>query len=246
MGVLRRAESGVEKAFFRVFGRKAGMDVTPVELARKLVKEMEEGRVTASSSVYVPHVYSVYLCPRDWARYESHTDSLTRQLESYLVQHARRERYRMLFAPTVTLMCDPDLEPGQFGISTAPATGSAPADGGHGGQELPAAELAGPAGAAPGPAGAAPRLTLRQGRRAREFTASRVLLGRAAEADFQIEDPNVSRRHAVLFWDQGRLYLRDLGSTNGTLLNGKVVNSAMVHAGDVIRLGTSELTVEFG
>ncbi len=95
MGVMRKAESGVERAFQGMFGRRAKVNVKPVELAHKLVKEMEDGRVSALSRIYVPHEFTVYLCPQDWARYEPHQESLARQLQNHLLRHARNEGYSM-------------------------------------------------------------------------------------------------------------------------------------------------------
>ena len=70
---------------------------------------------------------------------------------------------------------------------------------------------------------ATPAVVLRQNGRAKEFRKERVVLGRARDADFRVNDPNVSRRHAMLFWESGRIFVKDLGSTNGTLVNGRPV-----------------------
>lgn len=259
MGLMRRAESGVERAFQSMFGRKSKVNVRPVELAWKLVKEMEEGRVSALSREYVPHEYDVYLCPRDWERYEPHQESLERQLQNHLLQHARKEGYSMRAAPVVRLQVDRDLRPGQFGIGVAklgPLPPDEPAAREEGSSSAPSpatlptrtmpSAIAGDGAFALGSrmAQETVRVTLRQGRRAQEFDSPRVLIGRAEEVDFRVDDPNVSRRHAVLLWDRGRLYLRDLGSTNGTYLNGRLVSSAVVRPGDVISIGATQLTVE--
>ncbi len=262
MGVMRKAESGVERAFQGMFGRRSSVNVKPVELAHKLVKEMEDGRVAALSRVYVPHEFVVYLCPRDWVRYEPHQEALARQLQNHLLQHARKEGYSMHAAPAVRLKPDRDLKQGQFGIGVG-RLGPLPPD--HGGNHSPRVApvsavptramepvSAPPDSQAPeyrgalGGMGREPeaRVSLRQGRRVQEYSRSRVLIGRADEVDFRVDDPNVSRRHAVLLWDRGRLYVRDLGSTNGTYLNGRVVTSAPVRFGDVISVGSTQITVE--
>jgi pSer/pThr/pTyr-binding forkhead associated (FHA) protein len=84
------------------------------------------------------------------------------------------------------------------------------------------------------------------GSQRREFEKGRVVLGRGRQADFQLDDPNVSRRHAAVYWENGRLFLKDLGSTNGTLLNGRPVTAGPLSRGDVITLGGSEIAVETG
>jgi pSer/pThr/pTyr-binding forkhead associated (FHA) protein len=71
-----------------------------------------------------------------------------------------------------------------------------------------------------------------------------VVLGRGKEADLRIDDPNVSRKHAAVYWNNGRLMLDDLGSTNGTLVNGYPVTSTVLRPGDVVALGDSRLTVD--
>jgi pSer/pThr/pTyr-binding forkhead associated (FHA) protein len=79
-----------------------------------------------------------------------------------------------------------------------------------------------------------------------EFEKGRVVLGRGRQVDLQLEDPNVSRRHAVIYWENGRLFVKDLGSTNGTLLNGRPVKSGPLSRGDVISVGGNEIRVETG
>jgi hypothetical protein len=80
----------------------------------------------------------------------------------------------------------------------------------------------------------------------RQFAQSRVVLGRSREADFRIDDPNVSRKHAAVYWNNGRLMLDDLGSTNGTMVNGYPVTTTMLRPGDTVAIGDSRLTVEGG
>lgn len=236
MGLLRKAESGLDRAFSGIFRRRTNVQLTPVLIAEKLIKEMEDGRIENSSFIYVPHEYTVYLCPQDWERYEARAISVARQLETYLLERARKERYRMLAPPIVTLTCDEQLKPGQFGIGRNRVNLS----------ERDGVELADSAARASAQKVKVPLLVLKHGRHTQVFETPRVLMGRAEDVDFRIEDPSVSRRHAVLLWDRGRLYLRDLGSTNGTFLNGQSVSNAVVRHGDVIRLGGSELRVELG
>jgi hypothetical protein len=89
-------------------------------------------------------------------------------------------------------------------------------------------------------------LVLHHDGRRYEFEKGRVVLGRGRQVDYQLDDPNVSRRHAVIYWENGRLFLKDLGSTNGTLLNGRPVSAGPLSRGDVITVGGSEIRVETG
>src|SRR5215469_11680558 len=118
MSVLRSIESKLESLFEGVFGRAFRSNVQPVELARKLVKEMDDHRSVSVSRVYVPNEYTVYLCPADRAQFDGYEDQLREELSDYLTEHARRERYVLLTSPSVKLETDPDLDIGEFGIAT--------------------------------------------------------------------------------------------------------------------------------
>ena len=76
------------------------------------------------------------------------------------------------------------------------------------------------------------------------FRQSRVIIGRGKEADLRVNDPNVSRKHAAVYWNNGRLMVDDLGSTNGTMVNGYPVTRTMLRPTDVVAIGESRLTVE--
>ena len=99
MSVLRSIESKLESLFEGVFGRAFRSNVQPVELARKLVKEMDDHRSVSVSRVYVPNEYTVYLSPGDRDQFAGYEDSLCEELADYLTEHARRERYVLLTTP---------------------------------------------------------------------------------------------------------------------------------------------------
>src|SRR6187200_3639651 len=109
MSVLRNIESKLESLFEGVFGRAFRTNVQPVELARKLVKEMDDHRNVSVSRVYVPNEYTVYLSPGDRAQFAAYEGSLVGELQEYLVEHARREGYALLTPPRVLLQSDEDL-----------------------------------------------------------------------------------------------------------------------------------------
>ncbi len=89
-------------------------------------------------------------------------------------------------------------------------------------------------------------VVLRQDGRRREFHKTRIVLGRSRECDFPLDDANVSRRHAVIYWETGTAFVKDLDSTNGTLLNGRPVTSGQLADGDVLTLGGTPVNVELG
>src|SRR5215217_6163656 len=116
--MLRSIEQKIESLFEGVFGRAFRTHVQPVELARKLGKEMDDGKTVSVSRVYVPNEYSVYLAPDDREQFESYEESLVDELQQYLAEHARREEYALLSPPRVIFNSDPDLAVGEFGIAT--------------------------------------------------------------------------------------------------------------------------------
>ena len=118
MSVLRSIEGKLESLFEGVFGRAFRTSVQPVELARKLVKEMDEHRTVSVSRVYVPNEYTIYLSPKDREQFENYEGDLLDELADYLTEHARREKYALMTPPVVKLETDDDLGLGVFGIAT--------------------------------------------------------------------------------------------------------------------------------
>ena len=118
MSVLRSIESKIEGLFEGVFGRAFRTHVQPIELARKLVKEMDDHRNVSVSRVYVPNEYTVYLSPADRKQFDGYEEALVGELQEYLAEHARRERYALLDPPRVLVTTDDDLAVGEFGIAT--------------------------------------------------------------------------------------------------------------------------------
>ena len=116
--VLRAIEQKIEALLEGVFGRAFRTNVQPVELARKLAKEMDEHRNVSVSRVYVPNEYTIYLSTADREQFSSYEESLREELQDYLAEHARRESYALLTSPKVTLETDADLDVGVFGIAT--------------------------------------------------------------------------------------------------------------------------------
>jgi hypothetical protein len=248
--VLRAVERKIEALFEGVFGRAFRTNVQPVELARKLAKEMDDHRTVSVSRVYVPNEYSVYLSPGDRDQFESYEDNLVGELQEYLSEHARREDYALLSQPRVQMETDADLDVGEFGI----ATRMVHPDRSAGGRPLPDLE--------PGATmiykprtvpeatqavsaeelGVEPELvTLSWNGSSHEVKQRRVVIGRSRDCDIQLADANVSRRHAELRQEGASFWIVDLGSTNGLEVNGKRVKRAKLHTGDTITLGSTEL-----
>lgn len=117
MSVLRTIENTIEGLVERTFGRAFRSHLQPVELARKLAREMEQNKTVSVSQVYVPNEYSVYLSPPDRQRFASFEGSLTAELSAYLAAYATAEGLSLLSDPVVLLETDDDLRMGEFGIA---------------------------------------------------------------------------------------------------------------------------------
>ena len=249
--VLRSIEQRIEALFEGMFGRAFRTNVQPIELARKLVKEMDDHRTVSVSRVYVPNEYTVYLSPADRAQFESYEQSLVEELQGYLSAHARREDYALLSAPRVLLETDADLAVGEFGIATrmvqpercAPAAGEpAPqAEPGHTMIYRPKTPVPTEAVSAEELGVEAERAALSWNGERRGVDKRRLLIGRSKECDVQITDPNVSRRHAELRQEGASYWIVDLDSTNGLEVNGRRLKRAKLESGDRVTIGETEL-----
>lgn len=118
MSVLRSIEQKIEGLFEGVFGRAFRTNVQPVELARKLTKEMDDHRMASVSRTYAPNEFTLYLSSGDRSQFADYEGSLVLELQDFLAEHARREGYVLLSPPTVTIDTDLDLPLGHFGIAT--------------------------------------------------------------------------------------------------------------------------------
>jgi hypothetical protein len=240
MPLLRSIERRIETIFEGAFGRAFRAHVQPVELARKLAKEMDDHRTASVTRVYVPNEYTVYLSPEDHDQFSSYEEALCKELQEYLSEHAQRERYVLPSAPHVVIETDEDLEIGVFGIATkmaraaqnVPIPEPAPA---------PSLETAAFSPDLPIESAAASYALVYPGGRF-PLRGDLIALGRARECEIHLSDPNVSRRHAEIRSDGGFYAIDDLGSTNGTELNGQRIKHARLSDGDVIAIGQTELT----
>jgi hypothetical protein len=250
MALLRTIESKIEGLFEGVFGRAFRTHVQPIELARKLVKEMDDHRSVSVSRVYVPNEYSVYLSTPDRRQFSGYESSLVGELQEYLAEHARREGYSLLTPPRVLVLTDDDLAVGEFGIGTrlvadeesaeAPLPPDLPLE-----QPEHTMVYRAPAQAseeaAPEPEPESAQATVTFDRKTRTVSAPRAVLGRSRECDIRLPDANSSRRHAEIRHEDDAWWVVDLGSTNGTLVNGKRTSRERLQDGDVVTLGSTEI-----
>ncbi len=116
MNPLKSLETTLASLVEGAFGRLFRSEVRPMELARKLAREMDEHRTTSVSRVYAPNEYAVWLSPQDRARYEGVEDELIDELCAYLLEHARSEDLTLASHPLIAFHTDPELALGEFGI----------------------------------------------------------------------------------------------------------------------------------
>src|ERR1700730_8557721 len=116
MNLLKSVENTIARLVEASFGRAFRSEVRPMELARKLAREMDAHRTVSVSRVYAPNEYSVWLSPQDRARYEGVEDEVIDELCAYLLEHARREELILASNPVIVFHTDEQLTLGEFGI----------------------------------------------------------------------------------------------------------------------------------
>ena len=263
MGVLRSIEHRLESLVEGAFGRAFRSHVQPVELARKLVKEMDDHKTISVSRVYVPNEYVLYLSPADREHLPPERELLT-ELADYLSEHARREGYALVSTPRVLLEEDDDLALGEFGIATRMVhakDAAAAIDAAPGAPAAPVVEPDAELGQTkifkPAPDTAAvsaeeaeelglaraPAALVVRGKR-HELGDGRVVIGRSRDCTITLDDPNVSRRHAEIRHEDGGYWIVDLDSTNGLEVNGRRERRARLSHGDRVVIGRTDLGFE--
>jgi hypothetical protein len=250
MSVLKNLEAKlgglVEGAFSRAFKSR----VEPVELARKLAKEMEDSKTVSVSRTYVPNHYRVFLSAQDREQFSSYEPALRKELSDYLLEHARAERLALTSRPAVEFMTDDRLGLGEFGIQAQLL------DADEESEERPAAPSQGDFGHTmvyspdrgarrlePEPA-APSRAVLAGGGRRTVLSGERMVLGRSRDCDITLEDANVSREHAEVRPAKDGWQIVDLNSTNGVRVNKRKVDRAQLKHGDQITIGVTNLDFE--
>lgn len=215
-GFERRLERLVEGVFARAFKSS----LRPVELGRRLIREMDDQRtVNVQGNVAAPNHFTITLGADDYAQFREIEESLLRALAEEVRNHARDEGYVFMGPVEVRLERDDDLGLGSFALSARFKEGAGGSAGGSlvldDGRRLPLADVA-------------------------------LVIGRATDAAVRIADSSVSRRHAEVRPGGGGWSVVDLGSTNGTRVNGSPVKERRLVDGDTITVGDASLRFEAG
>jgi hypothetical protein len=248
MGILSRVESFLERLFEAPAGR-LGAKIQPVSLAKRIERAMDTNKSFTDDGVIVPNRYALHLNPNDYAAFESYRGALEDDLAHGVLARARHERYTLVARPRVQLVADGRTRRGEVRVAATVVDE-------HGGrvrdrdaQPMPARDDTSvyrrPA---------APIVTPESARRAYLRVSTRggqpvefdlgghlLSIGRASDNDVIVDDPLVSRHHCQLKLQHGAYSLADLGSRNGSLVNGHQVGEVALGPGDVIRIGDTEI-----
>ena len=211
-GFERRLEALVEGVFSRAF--RSGLQ--PVEIGRRLAREMDDQRTLGVHGLIAPNSFRVRLAESDRERFDAFETTLLRELADAARSHARDEGYGFLGQVIVSVETDAALNPGQCVIAS----------------EIKA-----------DPDGRVGTLVTAEGRRI-PVAERPVVIGRLSSCDIPLGDPQVSRRHAEVRRDPEGFTVFDLGSTNGTAVNGATVRERRLSDGDELRIGSATIRFE--
>lgn len=232
MGVLQRFEQRLEHAVSSAFARAFRSAVQPVEIAASITREIDNStQILSRTRTLVPNAFTVELSGSDFDRLSPYGGRLSTELDRMVHEHVREQRYTLAGPVAIDFHRREDLPTGRFLVSgranaaVSPRSGTSPTD---------------------TAIGRAPVVVEVNGER-HPVTLAGLVLGRGAEADLRINDPGISRRHAEiqLSTEEGMLTVSvvDLGSTNGTQVDGRKVQQALLRDGSTILIGNTTVVV---
>ena len=214
---LQKFEGRLERLVDGTFSKAFRGDLHPVEIGKRLTREMDLKRRLGVNGLIAPNAFVVYLSEADFDRFESFIDALVRELEEAAREHARTEDYAFVGPVTVSAVEDTSLRRGKFTVHSEVHEG---------------------------PAGmTAASVVLADGSRV-VLGPEPLTIGRLPESSVVLTDPNASRRHAEIRRVGRDIVVVDLESTNGTRVNGAAVQERKLVDGDEILIGTTSLRFE--
>ena len=263
MGFFTKLEKLSEKYIEGFFKTRFAGHIQPAEIAKLLLREMRDNKTISVSKVYVPNEYTVSTAEEDWTVIEPVWGSLARELQDFLKQKAIDRGYEVVGEIRVLFEPDGEIPAGHVSVKskfsaelpeTGAVTGPAPAEPGEStiiadrsrfyGQEdvepiqdtltrKPAIEAT-PRALLVQKVGSKDGLSFPLGTRA-------MVIGRRRTCDICIDDANISRVHASLDYLEGDYVITDLGSTNGTFVNGARISRKKLSQSDQVRVGSTIL-----
>ncbi len=230
MAGLRKFEKRLEKIFEGPFKKLFKGGVQPLEIARRLMREADDGRMMSLNEILAPNYYQVYLSPADYERMAGYFERLAAEMEGMIIKYASEKGYHLITRPQLKFEQNDDLREGEFTVVAAvdkPVTeGTAEAPAGHGsGEEVGT-------------------LALLSGEAAGSnyyLEGNKTSIGRSDDNDLALRDPRASRFHAEIERSDEGYILRDRASTNGTIVGGRRVRERLLEDGDIITMGETEM-----
>jgi len=214
---LQEIEERLERLVEGTLAKPFRSNLQPIEIGRRLTREMDLHRRVGVHGLIAPNVFTVTLAPDDVDRFANFVDALSRELADAAREHARAEGYAFIGPVEVQIYEGTRLKAGRFTVVAEVIEGP---------DEGPVAELVLPDGSRV-PIGDDP-----------------VVVGRLPECGLVVADQNVSRRHAEFRIVNNAVVVTDLGSTNGTRVNGVRVREQQLASGDEVTVGSTTLVLE--
>ncbi|WP_022887542.1 FhaA domain-containing protein [Glaciibacter superstes] len=213
MGILDNFEKGLERAVNGAFAKTFKSGLQPVEITSALRRELDtKAAVVSRDRILAPNRFTVRMSHADHARMTGLGPALVDELTQLVQQHATAQHYQFAGGISITLSEDPGLSEGMVQIDSGNVKGSV--------AWTPVLDIAG---------------------KRHPIVKSRTVIGRGSDADITVDDTGTSRRHVEILWDGSRAQVRDLGSTNGSKLNGNPVKQAILEPDSVVTIGRTPI-----
>jgi hypothetical protein len=230
VGLLERFEDSLDRLVNGAFAKAFKAEVQPVEIASALQREIgDRAAVMDRERTVIPNVFYVELSEHDYRRLAVFKDALQTELATHVRDYATEQRYTLLGPVEILLSQDDELETGIFRVRSE--------------ARAEVRSSAGSSGDAATADARQPRLEI--GGTAYPLVRAMTRMGRGSDTDIRIDDPGASRNHCEIVLGHPAL-MRDLGSTNGTLVDGVRVEQAELKDGSVITIGSTQLVFRTG
>ena len=238
-----------------MFGRAFRRQVHPVEIAKGLAKQMDEGAMVSVSRTYAPNDFTVHLSEADSESIQAYQSSLRDELIQYATTHAQSKGYHLMTPPRVRFTTEDSLRFGEFGVTAKLTGGDGPRERGApqdtsgqtrifrtedtsgGDEDQGTAVISSEEAEKHGLARETVELVVEGGKTYPLEGRGPWGVGRSEDNAIVVADPNVSRRHARLVRSEDGFVVEDLGSTNGTLLDGAPIDRERIESGDELTFG---------
>lgn len=236
MGLLDNLEKRLDRIVNGSFSKAFKSEVQPVELGAALQQEIDTRADNVAGQMVAPNLFVIELSSPDHARLSPYFGTLISELTQLANNYVSEQRYRILHRIDISFGLDSTFETGVFRIRSTSAEPSGAPSAAVPNQsvvesQIPVASMS---------AADTPRLTDISGNEYR-ITKSVTNIGRGTDADIQIADNGASRLHCAIVLGS-QVLVRDLGSTNGTTVDGRRITEAVLHDGSIIKIGNTTLT----